>query len=118
MQGTKIVLYSLVAGLFLSFIGCTKDKVGFGGTPNCTDTISFNQEVLPIIQAHCSGCHGSGNGTGYTLEDYSSVSTNASAVLGSMKGNGYQLMPIGGPGLPDSVIQKVECWMLQGKKNN
>jgi len=27
-------------------------------------------------------------------------------------------MPIGGPGLPDSVIQKVECWMLQGKKNN
>jgi hypothetical protein len=28
------------------------------------------------------------------------------------------LMPQGGPALPDSLIQKVECWIYQGKKNN
>jgi hypothetical protein len=35
-----------------------------------------------------------------------------------MKGNGYQLMPEGGPVLPDSLIQKMQCWVNQGMKNN
>jgi hypothetical protein len=35
-----------------------------------------------------------------------------------MKANGYQLMPIGGPALPDSTIQKVKCWIEQGKLDN
>jgi hypothetical protein len=35
-----------------------------------------------------------------------------------MKANGYQLMPIGGPALPDSTIQKISCWINQGKQDN
>jgi hypothetical protein len=27
-------------------------------------------------------------------------------------------MPQGGPALPDSVIQRIECWVNQGKLNN
>jgi hypothetical protein len=118
MIGINKVYWALCIGFCLTFVGCKKEKVGGDAPANCKDTISFNQEILPMIQNHCSGCHGNGNSTGYTLVDHGSISSNASAVIGSMKGNGYQLMPQGGPALPDSLIQKVECWIYQGKKNN
>ena len=35
-----------------------------------------------------------------------------------MRGNNYQLMPKGGPMLPDSLIEIMECWVNQGKLNN
>lgn len=105
--------------LYLSLISsCAKDKVSFVAPPNCPDTISFNTQVLPMIQSNCTGCHNIGNGTGYTLTNHSNISSSADAILGSMHGTGYQLMPQGGPALPDSLIQKVECWIYQGKKNN
>jgi len=97
---------------------CTKDKVTVVIPPNCPDTVSFNAEILPLIQNNCSGCHSSGNGAGYTLTNYTNISSSADAILGSMHGTGYQLMPQGGPALPDSLIQKVACWIYQGKKNN
>ena len=99
-------------------VNCTKDKVTVVIPPDCPDTVSFNAEILPLIQNNCSGCHSSGNGTGYTLTNHTNISVSADAILGSMHGTGYQLMPQGGPALPDSLIQKVECWIYQGKKNN
>ena len=52
------------------------------------------------------------------LTNHSNISASADAILGSMHANGYQLMPQGGPALPDSLIQKVECWIYQGKLDN
>ena len=98
---------------------CTKDKVG--GTivdPNCTDSVSFSTDVWPIIEQNCTSCHNVGNTTGYTLTNHTNISSNAAAIVGSMKGSGFQLMPQGGDALPDSVIQKVQCWISQGKLNN
>ncbi|MEY4127839.1 MAG: hypothetical protein RL737_2028 [Bacteroidota bacterium] len=105
---------------FLAFllVSCSKDKVSVSTPPNCPDTVSFNNEVLPIIQNNCSGCHSAGNGTGYIFTNHGNIAASADAILGSMRGNGYQLMPEGGPALPDSLIQKVECWIFQGKLNN
>lgn len=97
---------------------CTKDKVTVGLPLDCQDTVSFNAVILPLIQDNCSGCHNAGNGTGYTLTNFANISASADAILGSMHANGYELMPQGGPALPDSLIQKVECWIYQGKKNN
>jgi len=97
---------------------CTKDKVPADLSLNCADTVKFSTDILPMIQSNCTGCHDVGNGTGYTLTNHTNISSNANAVLGSMRGSGFQLMPKGGPALPDSVIQKVECWMYQGKLNN
>jgi hypothetical protein len=98
---------------------CTKDKVA--GTivdPNCTDSLSFSTDVWPIIEQNCTSCHDVGNTTGYTLTNHTNISSNAAAIVGSMKGSGFQLMPQGGDALPDSVIQKVQCWISQGKLNN
>jgi hypothetical protein len=111
----------LLASLSICMLlfSCTKDKVG--GTivdPNCTDSLSFSTDVWPIIEQNCTSCHNVGNTTGYTLTNHTNISSNAAAIVGSMKGSGFQLMPQGGDALPDSIIQKVQCWISQGKLNN
>jgi hypothetical protein len=112
----KTVLMLFLGASF--FFSCTREKV----TPidiQCTATVSFANDVLPIIEANCTSCHQPGNTSGgYDLSDYTSIAANANAVLGSMKANGYQLMPLGGPALPDSTIQKISCWINQGKQDN
>ncbi|TNF46385.1 MAG: hypothetical protein EP305_11285 [Bacteroidetes bacterium] len=115
----KITFYSIiVVSLFFGMVSCKKDKVTTTLDPNCTDTVYFNQEILPLITDNCSGCHGSGNSTGYTLTNHTNISSNATASLNAMRGDGFQLMPQGGPALNDSLIQKFNCWINQGKLNN
>lgn len=104
-------------GSFFLF-SCTRDKI----TPidqQCNTTISFANDVLPIMEANCVSCHQPGNASGgYDLSSYAAIAANANAIVGSMKANGYQLMPIGGPALADSTIQKISCWINQGKQDN
>jgi hypothetical protein len=113
-------IYSFFLLIFITvFSSCEKDKVG-GNLPYpdviCSDTISFVNDVLPIIQNNCSGCHNNSNG--YTFTNHQNISSNYAAIIGSMQGLGYQLMPKGLPAIPDSVIQKIQCWVNQGMKNN
>ena len=112
----KTILLFLIG--FGTIISCTREKVT-PIDPNCTVTISFANDVMPILEAHCISCHQQGNTSGgYDLSSYNAIAANANAVIGSMKANGYQLMPIGGPALPDSTIQKIKCWIQQGKLDN
>jgi len=113
-------IYSFFLLIFITvFTSCEKDKVG-GNLPYpdviCSDTISFVNDVLPIIQNNCTGCHNNSNG--YTFTNHQNISSNYAAIIGSMQGLGYQLMPKGLPAIPDSVIQKIQCWVNQGMKNN
>jgi hypothetical protein len=111
--------YLFLSLLALSIVSCKKDKV-VNNLPypdvQCSDTVYFNSEILPIIQNNCTGCHNNQNG--YTLTNHNNISANYAAIVGSMLGTNYQLMPQGGPALPDSVIRKIECWVNQGMKNN
>jgi hypothetical protein len=99
------------AGLLILISSCTKDKVG-GDVPypeiTCSDSVSFSNDVLSVIQNNCTGCHDNQNG--YTFTNHQNISSNYAAIVGSMKGIGYQFMPQGGPALPDSTIQKIQCW--------
>lgn len=111
------ILFPMLLALIV--VSCTKDKVPAATIdPNCTDSVSFATEVWPLIEQNCTSCHDVGNTTGYTLTNHTNISANASAIIGSMKASGFQLMPQGGPALEDSVIQRVQCWIAQGKKNN
>jgi hypothetical protein len=110
-------LYLLVGLIWICF-SCVKDKVPVLIDPNCADSVSFSNDVWPIISENCAGCHGVGNSTGYVFTNHTTVSLNANAIVGSMRSEGFQLMPIGGPALPDSIIQKINCWIQQGKLNN
>lgn len=84
---------------------------------DCTDSISFSQQIAPLIQNNCASCHGAGAGTNPVLSNYAEISENRIAILNSLKGS-PQLMPQGGPALPDSLIQQVQCWVQQGAPNN
>ena len=113
----RFILFSLSTVFFM--VSCTKEKTPFTETPTCNGTVSFANDVLPVIQQNCTGCHDVGNAAGgYALSNHANVSAHASAVLGSMRNSGYQLMPQGGPALPDSTIQLIECWIYQGKLDN
>lgn len=83
----------------------------------CTGTISFSQQIAPMIEENCAGCHGVGAGTSPVLSNYSEISENADAMLNAMHGT-PQLMPQGGPALADSLLQQFQCWMQQGKMDN
>ena len=115
----QIVTILILVGGAISFFSCSKDKVtNTMIDPNCFDTVSFNATVLPIIQQNCISCHNVGNSTGYTFSNHTNISNQSSALLGSMQGQGFSLMPQGGPMLPDSTIQFIKCWVSQGKLNN
>jgi hypothetical protein len=118
----KIISVFFIASLLVvissSFLSCSKDKVPSYIDPNCVDSVSFSATVLPIMQQNCISCHGVGNSTGYVFSNHTNISNQSSAIIGSMQNQGFQLMPKGGPQLPDSTIQAIKCWIAQGKLNN
>ena len=108
-----------LTALSLSINSCTKDKAPtILIDPNCSDTVSFSEDIMPIISNNCISCHDNGNSTGYTFTTHSSVANNATDMLGAMRGEGFELMPQGGPALPDSLIKTFSCWIQKGKLNN
>lgn len=119
----KRIIFTLAIFSFVSIgLSCKKDKVPVSIiTADCPDTIYFSTQIKPMILMNCStsGCHDvSSNSAGYSFTDHTDISSNASAILNAMKGNGYLLMPLGGPALNDTLIQQFSCWLNQGKLNN
>jgi len=104
---------------FLMIFSCTKDKVDDNVNLVCADVVSFGQEIEPLMNQHCIGCHNSSSASGgYNLEGHTNISNQADQIIGVMQASGFQLMPIGGPALNDDLIQRFLCWIEQGKLNN
>ncbi|RKU39256.1 hypothetical protein C6496_02320 [Candidatus Poribacteria bacterium] len=92
--------------------------------------VSFQQEILPILQASCAfqGCHADPNAkVGLNLETYAGFEkgslvgpvfnpgdSNGSKVIQRIDGGG---MPPGAP-LADEKIQLFKDWIDEGAKNN
>lgn len=103
--------------------GCAKDKIKeVDTTPfitaDCPDTVKFATQIMPIIIENCINCHGEGGPNSPLIKDYATISQNADKILKSIKAEGLLLMPDGGPALENSLIQKISCWIQQGKLNN
>lgn len=101
------------------FIGCTNDKDEllnpFNG--DCTGVDArFSNDVLPIIQANCQGCHGAGstNGPG-ALTNYTEI-RNAAVRIKNAVVSGY--MPKDAGPLPAEEVRKIRCWVDSGTPNN
>jgi len=106
-------------------VACAKDSVNFDPNAltlaNCTDSISFINQVKPIIEQNCStsGCHDVSASGGYEFLTYPQISENADIIYRSMNHeNGVNPMPEGAEKLSESQIKIVGCWKLQGKLNN
>ena len=90
--------------------------------PCNSDETSFANNVFPIIQDACYGCHQQGNAQGsINLEDYAHIKTFASngQLLGTIKHTlGYSAMPPAGNQLTDCQIATVQNWIVEGALNN
>lgn len=104
---------------------CKKDKADDPEVipPATCPTISFATDVLPIFQSSCafSGCHSTASASdGIRLSNYAEANAvDTNRLLGAIKHTaGFDNMPQGAPKLEASKIQKIECWIRQGRQNN
>jgi cytochrome c553 len=108
-------IFIVSLGIFTGLSSCKKDKTST--LCESSKTVSFSNQIKPMITSYCISCHGSG-GTSPELTTHTSVSSNANQIFNSLKGTGIKLMPLGGPALNDSLITQFSCWISQGKKDN
>lgn len=111
---------TFVASAIFLLMSCKQDKI-VPVVEECPETISFAQDVQPLINTNCStsGCHAAGF-ISPTLLTHADVDANANSILARIQKDPTdgQLMPSGGPKLADSLIQKIKCWVSQGKLDN
>lgn len=113
MAATAIILVALV-----SMQGCYYDnKAENYGSASCDSANpTYTNNIAPLINQSCIGCHGSsGAAAGVSLTTYDLVKTQAlkGSLTGTMKQNGYSLMPPGGK-LSNCKIGQVENWIRNG----
>lgn len=120
----KIALAAIM-GMTLS--ACLKDKTIEPAPPPpagpCADTVFFTADLMTEIfnpSCNISGCHNSTSASaGYVLDNHSQIAAGSANILKALKHEpGASPMPAGSPKLADSLIQKLECWIDQGKLNN
>ncbi len=114
-----------IVGSIFILSSCLKDKTTEYTQPSpttCSDTVYFQAEIMgEIMNVSCNttGCHDAGTGSGgYVLENYTQVSESATVLAGVMNYTAGLPMPQGSPKLTDSLLQKFDCWIEQGKLNN
>jgi len=121
----KKTCFSILAFIALVCLySCTKDRTSKPATVDCTGvnaaTNTYNLNIYPNITSnYCSyaPCHGGGStGGGVDMSTYAATvnAFKTSTVICAMKNSGCELMPKGGPALPDSLIKQMECWQANG----
>lgn len=78
----------------------------------CDESISFAQNVNPIIVNNCVECHG--GSTSPDLRTYSGISSNANDIRLQVE---TRRMPRGGS-LTNEEIQLIICWIDNGALDN
>lgn len=129
MLHNKKIMVFLAAFTMLLFIGCYKDKtVLFDTGEEITRPVSFNAEIIPILNNSCntSGCHS----TGGIAPDLSAANaylslTGSYVNTGDPQASSLYLWMTGKKGtpMPTSGINKdynalILAWIKQGAKNN
>ena len=116
----------LCFALILAIAACTKSNQPIGtGSGFCdTSAVTYTQDILPLMQSYCFGCHGNGNtvfsnGIGFEGSDgleYLKFFADKGYLVGDVKHNdGYTGMPYGKPKLSACEINKIVAWVNQGK---
>jgi hypothetical protein len=92
---------------------------------NDTLPVTFQADVLPILQTYCFVCHSSANaptkGKNIVLDNYNDIST--AALNGKLYGSiswdpAYTRMPYRSAKLPPSEIYIVKKWIDDGAPDN
>lgn len=115
--------YLLIISVVI-FASCAKDKTEpmEPMITDCMEEVSFANDVQVIFNMNCAttGCHDAQSATSdYIFETHAQIAGSAETALKTMQHNqDFTPMPFGQNKLEDSLIQKVRCWINQGKKMN
>ena len=114
----------LVSLLCMGFWGCFYD-IGeeLRRTGSCPEeSISFSQQVLPILESKCNSCHDAARAFGsVVLDTYDSVQVYVQdgSLLGSIQHEApYSAMPPDQGKLPSCEISQIANWIQEGAANN
>lgn len=107
----------------VSYYSCVKDKAKLPPpkvVPSVCDSISikYAADVEPIMHTNCaisSSCHGGStvNGNFFTYDGL-----KPSAANGKVRERVIEKKDMPPGGLPDSLIQIIDCWLKDGYPNN
>lgn len=113
------------------YTSCYNDKADIlypstSNLSNCdTTTITFTNQINPIINTYCLGCHGSATaasiGAGINLSNYNALKlyvTNGSLMNSILQNGKASPMPKSASKLDNCTITKVQIWINKGALNN
>lgn len=120
----KLVFASILGGM--AFIAsCNKDKAAPIPEPAQCDSIqvSFANDIQPIFDNNCNnaGCHSAASqADGRVYVTHGQIAADAEICYSAMNHEvGFTAMPLGNPTkLADSLLNKMNCWIQDGKPNN
>lgn len=109
-----LIFVAAMVAVFAAALSCG-DKYAAGALPSvdagpCGAT--YDDQVKPILDNYCSGCHG-GNG-GVSVDSYDGASQNADRSLKAMT---IGRMPKGGS-MADTDLALVKSWIDNGKQKS
>ena len=132
----RILLLLLPAVVFLGACGMMSDR---GPRPDVTPaptttpggpaTVSFQNDVRPILMNRCESCHGglaglyvdsfdtliAGSSGGTVVEPWD---PEGSLLFRRITGDVQPLMPLGGARLRPGEIDTIKTWIAEGAPNN
>jgi hypothetical protein len=122
----KVVPISLIV-IFMITVGCfndSEDKL-YGQNTCDTTSMSYSQDIVPIIDAYCITCHNQSNagsiGGNVILEDYTNLKIyvdNGDFLSSVLHDGNASPMPKGGSKLSDCEIEKISAWISAGSLDN
>ena len=118
------IIAGLVIILFLAGCYYDNEEYLYPQSAICeTENMSYTNDIKPVINARCIGCHGGDSPVGIIpLGNYDDVATAAAISpgnFGSLYGavshaSGNSPMPQGADKLSDCTIDKIKAWIDQG----
>jgi hypothetical protein len=82
--------------------------------------VSFANDIQPVINTNCIGCHGTGNSTGVTLSTHAGVqeASQNNRLYNAVAQNGLETPMPPNTKLSACDIQKIKVWVDAGAPNN
>jgi len=121
-----ILTVAAAISLALSIESCVDHDLAPGVVVDCTgvETISYVNDVIPIINTHCAitgdgGCHNGGNGDDLNWTNLANLQNHAAQlkIRVTLSPSDPAHMPRIGS-ISRDQIQTLVCWAEQGAKNN
>ena len=128
---TRALIFLGLLTLSISINSCSNDseddfipattQSGDPADPGDTAGVNYTDDVRPIIQSSCTGCHASPpvNGAPFALVNFAQVNQRATGILNrmSLQSGAAGAMPPSGR-LPQATIDVIEQWIADGKQEN